>query len=282
MTYYLGLDAGGSTCRVRVVDAKGVIIGEGRGGPANARIGLGPLLAVLGDTIRASLGDLQPSAVKAGFGIAGLNRPGIRAALEANAFGFAALRIESDGHIACLGAHNGQDGGIVIVGTGSIALIKQGADFTSVGGHGFPISGEGSGASIGLRAVTWLYRVMDGRVPHDALFEPLLAAIGGTKEASYVWVDHAQPHDYAQLAPIVLESARQGGVAAQALMVHAALDIGDLIEATFALGAQRCSLIGGLAEPILTYLPAALATRLSQPLADPLTGALMLAKGPRR
>ena len=278
MIYYLGLDAGGSTCRVRIVDAQGAVVGEAKGGPANARIGMDALLHVLHDTTQSALGDIAPDLVSAGFGIAGVNRPGIRDALAEYAFGFASLRVESDGHIACLGAHDGDDGAIVIVGTGSIGIIKRGDEFTSIGGHGFPISGEGSGAYIGLRAVTWLYRVMDGRALREPMFELLLAAIGGTKEASYLWVDQAQPNDYAKLAPIVLACADKGEQGAQDIMRLSGNDIGELIQAVLAQGASNCSLIGGLGEAISAYLPGPLAARLTPAMSDPLSGAIMLAK----
>ena len=45
MSYFLGIDAGGSNCRARLIAADGTVIGTGQGGTANARIGLEPLYA---------------------------------------------------------------------------------------------------------------------------------------------------------------------------------------------------------------------------------------------
>jgi len=56
------------------------------------------------------------------MGIAGINRIGAKEALLAKGFPFASVIINTDGVIANIGAHGGQDGGIVIIGTGSIAL----------------------------------------------------------------------------------------------------------------------------------------------------------------
>jgi hypothetical protein len=50
MTYFLGIDAGGSNCRARLIDAAGATIGEGRSGTANARIGIDALYDTLKDT----------------------------------------------------------------------------------------------------------------------------------------------------------------------------------------------------------------------------------------
>ena len=37
---YLGIDGGGSTCRARLSDAQGSVVGEGFAGPANFRLGV--------------------------------------------------------------------------------------------------------------------------------------------------------------------------------------------------------------------------------------------------
>ena len=37
--YFLGIDAGGTKCRARLVNAKGDILGHGLSGPANVRVG---------------------------------------------------------------------------------------------------------------------------------------------------------------------------------------------------------------------------------------------------
>ncbi|RZM12110.1 MAG: hypothetical protein EOP67_66250, partial [Sphingomonas sp.] len=95
MIHYLGIDAGGSNCRARLIDARGVVVGEGRSGPANARIGIEALYATLMETAdtaiaEAGLSDEARGAIRAGMGIAGITRLGMREALEALDFGFAA------------------------------------------------------------------------------------------------------------------------------------------------------------------------------------------------
>src|SRR3546814_4616242 len=57
----------------------------------------------------------------------------------------------------------GGDGAILILGTGSVGLIKRGEDSLSIGGYGFPISDEGSGAALGLSAIRHALRTLDGR-----------------------------------------------------------------------------------------------------------------------
>ena len=66
--------------------------------------------------------------------------------------------------IACLGAHGGRDGGIVIAGTGSVGLAMVNGREFRIGGYGFPISDEGSGAEIGLHAIRLALRAHDKRI----------------------------------------------------------------------------------------------------------------------
>ena len=91
------------------------------------------------------------SRIHAAVGVAGIRRKGVQEQFTALPHPFASLRFVSDGLIACLGAHRGKDGGIVIVGTGSIGIARVKGNDLSVGGYGFPISDEGSGADLGLR-----------------------------------------------------------------------------------------------------------------------------------
>src|SRR3546814_2413586 len=77
------------------------------------------------------------------MGIAGINRMGMKQQIQALDFPFANVQLTSDSIIANLGAHMGGDGAILILGTGSVGLIKRGEDSLSIGGYGFPISDEG-------------------------------------------------------------------------------------------------------------------------------------------
>ena len=50
--FFLGVDAGGSHCRSRLVDANGRVLAEAQAGPANAGLGLIALHATLRDYAR--------------------------------------------------------------------------------------------------------------------------------------------------------------------------------------------------------------------------------------
>ncbi|MFT4196401.1 MAG: BadF/BadG/BcrA/BcrD ATPase family protein [Pseudoxanthomonas sp.] len=282
MTFYLGIDAGGSHCRCRLVDARGATLGTGQAGTANARIGLDRLYATLKDVTdqaitAAGLDSMQVSRIHAGMGIAGISRPGVRQALQAFDFPFARVAYETDAYVANLGAHAGADGAILILGTGSIAQLRLGDTSFTLGGYGFPISDEGSGAALGLSAVRHALRALDGRTRATPLSTAVIERFGHDAALAIAWMDRATPKDYASFAPLVMDHAEADDVIARAIVEDAARHVERFIETIFERGAPRCALVGGLAGRIKPWLRARTVARLSEPLGDPLTGALHLA-----
>src|SRR5258706_9449997 len=109
METYLGIDAGGSHTRARLVSRRGDIIGTGEAGPANTPAGVAVALLAVEDAYSQALAQagLTPAGIAsghAGLGIAGLNRRGVLAGLQAHAFPFRSIRFASDAAIANLGA----------------------------------------------------------------------------------------------------------------------------------------------------------------------------------
>jgi glucosamine kinase len=279
---FLGLDAGGTACRARLVDASGLVFGEGHAGPGQARLGVeasfDAMLTAAREAWRAAgLGPLDFARLQVGAGIAGIERVGVADLFAARPHPFASLTISGDGAIACLGAHGGEDGGIVVAGTGSIAFGLLDERSLRFGGYGFPGSDEGSGARIGLLAVEAAFRAADGRLSGSVLAEAVLARVGGEAHALTRWCDGASATDYATLAPLVVEAAGQGDRTADAILRGAAQAIGDLVDTLRDAGCERVALTGGLAAALMPLLPEGLAETLDEPLGDPLDGALILA-----
>ncbi|WP_159981471.1 MULTISPECIES: BadF/BadG/BcrA/BcrD ATPase family protein [unclassified Novosphingobium] len=282
MTYFLGIDAGGSNCRARLINAAGAVIGHGKSGTANARIGMDALYETLKDTAdqavaEAGLTTAQRAQIHAGMGIAGMTRPGVREALEALDFGFASAAYSTDALIANLGAHGGQDGAILIIGTGSAAQVRlNGEDFT-IGGYGFPISDEGSGAALGLSAMRHALRALDGRTRKTPLSAAVTERFDHDTVRAIAWMDHASPRDYGTFAPLVMDYAEADDAIARSIVEHAAGHIERFIETIFERGATRCTLVGGLAPRMSRWLRWRTVEKLSDPLGDSLDGAMRLA-----
>ncbi len=64
-------------------------------------------------------------------------------------FPFASVRLTSDAFGACLGAFGGEEGAILIAGTGSAGLIYRHGQLHTCSGRGFSISDLGGGAWLG-------------------------------------------------------------------------------------------------------------------------------------
>lgn len=285
--FFLGVDAGGSTCRCRLVDATGRLLATAQAGPANAGLGLQALYATLldvaGQAIRAAgLDATQVAGTRAAMGIAGISRPGVRAALDDFAFPFASTVFDTDAAIANLGAHGGEDGAVLIIGTGSVAQVRVRGQNFRIGGYGFPISDEGSGAALGLSAMRHALRALDGRTRATPLSTAVTERFGHDTARAIAWMDQATPRDYGSFAPLVLDYAEADDTIARSIVEDAVGHIERFIETIFERGATRCALLGGLSAKMRPWLRARTVARLSEPLGDALSGALYLAGLPAR
>lgn len=285
MTYYLGVDAGGTASKSRLTDAEGRILGRGKAGPANTRIGIEALHDTLNDVCAQALreaGIAEPdyANIRVGMGIAGINRMGMKPQIQALHFPFAHVQFSSDAVVANLGAHLGGDGAILILGTGSVGLVKRGEDSFSIGGYGFPISDEGSGAALGLSAIRHALRALDGRTRPTPLSQAITKEFDHAIPRVIAWMDDAAPGDYASFAPLVMDYAENGDEIALSIVREAAQHVERFIETIIARGATRCVLMGGLAERMKPWLRARIVAKLQEPLGDALDGALILAGRP--
>lgn len=279
----LGVDGGATTCRARIVDGKGDTLGEGRAGTANPRYGLAAAFAEILTATGLALTDagLPGSAIAslhAGLGLAGTGQRRDREAVLAHPHPFAALALETDAHVACLGAHGGRDGAILILGTGSCGWAILAGQPHRIGGLGFPISDHGSGAWLGLSTIRRAILAHDGVEPATPLSKAVMGRFDDDTDAAVLWQSTAQPKDYAALAPLVIEHAAAGDPLATALMQAAADEAALLAEALLATGAARLVLMGGLAPHLQPWLSAGLQAKIVDPEGDALDGAILLAR----
>ncbi len=285
MNLFLGVDAGGTASKARLTDEHGTELGTGRAGPANTRAGIDVIHATLLDvcmqaTRAAGLVDGDIGNIRCGMGIAGITRMGMKSQIQALSFPFANVQFTSDAMIANLGAHMGGDGAILILGTGSVGLVKRGEDSFSIGGYGFPISDEGSGAALGLSAIRHALRALDGRTKPSPLSQAITKRFSHAIPQVIAWMDDAAPGDYASFAPLVMDYADNGDEIALSIVRDAALHVERFVETIISRGAPRCVLMGGLAERMKPWLRVRIAAQLQDPLGDALDGALILAGRP--
>ena len=281
---FIGIDGGGTGTRARIADGEGRVLGAGTAAPAAVRLGIDHALAAVQDAARAAAADagLPADAIAdmhAVVGVAGIGRRlGAIEKLKARSHPFRTVQYESDATIACLGAHGGRDGGIVIIGTGSVGLALLNGGEIRAGGYGFPISDEGSGADLGLRAIRLALRAHDGRIRATKLTREVMARFGDDPFEAVAWADRATATDYAELAPLIMDHAESGDHVARHVLKYAAQEIDGLARRLLARGAPRIALLGGLAERMVPFLAADVRERLVPSEGDALDGALALAR----
>jgi glucosamine kinase len=79
--FYIGVDGGGTSCRARIEDAEGRLLGQGADGPAATRIGADRSMqavrtASMAAAIDAGLLPIALADTIAGVGLAGIDRKG--------------------------------------------------------------------------------------------------------------------------------------------------------------------------------------------------------------
>jgi glucosamine kinase len=280
---FIGVDGGGTGCRARIEDAEGCLLGTGIAGPAALRIGVDRALAEVEKACRvaleeAGLGSNALSSVHAAVGLAGVGRKGVLEQLVQRPHPFRSVVYVHDATIACIGAHGARDGGIVIVGTGSIGFAVVGGHEFRVGGYGFPISDEGSGADLGLHAIRMALRAYDKRAVDTSLTRDVMMRFHDDPFEAVAWMDHATATDYAIFAPLVMRHADAGDPVARRIVRDAAEQIDELVRRLFECSASRIALLGGLASSLQPWLAPDVQRRLVPVEGDAVDGALHLAR----
>lgn len=280
---FIGVDGGGTGCRARIEDAEGCVLGTGIAGPAALRLGGDRALAEVEKACCAAIAEAglasnSLGSVHAAVGLAGVGRKGALEQLMQLPHPFRSVVYAHDATIACMGAHGARDGGIVIVGTGSVGFALVGGCEVRVGGYGFPISDEGSGADLGLQAIRLSLRAYDERAMGASLTREVMTRFNNEPFEAVAWMDHATATDYAAFAPLVIRHADAGDPIARRIVRDAAEQIDELARRLSECGAPRVALLGGLASSMQPWLAPDVQRRLVPAEGDAVDGALRLAR----
>jgi glucosamine kinase len=280
---FAGVDGGGTGCRARIEDGTGRFLGSGIAGPATLRLGVDRALVEIEKACRVALEEAgldgnALSSVHAGVGLAGVGRKGALEQLVLRPHPFRSVVYAHDATIACIGAHRARDGGIVIVGTGSVGFAVVGGREVRVGGYGFPISDEGSGADLGLHAIRQALLAYDERILGTSLTREVMLRFHNDPFEAVAWMDRATATDYATFAPLVMRHADTGDPVARRIVREAAEHIDELVRRLSDSGASRVALLGGLASSMQPWLAPDVQRRLVPVEGDAVDGALHLVR----
>jgi N-acetylglucosamine kinase-like BadF-type ATPase len=240
VSYYLGIDGGGSKTTCAVGDET-ALLATVTTGPSNIiRVGESRARESLHDAIRqaCATAHIDPAQIdRACIGVAGTARQEVSGAVRKIVADLIPAKIEvvGDMEIAMEAAFGEGPGVIVIAGTGSIAYGRDARGRTArAGGWGFAVSDEGSAHWIGRAAVAGLLRAIDaGDLADPSMAEttPLFGAIKETWNLQSIdeLVRKANSNpDFAVLFPAVLAAADAGDVFAQRVLTLAADELAQL------------------------------------------------------
>jgi len=282
-TLLVGVDGGGTRCRARLCAASGARLADAVTGPANIRLGFKPAMIAVMSAIeqcleQAGFSRRDLDRITACLALAGASEPTQLALARRNKYPFAQTILVTDAQAACVGAHRGDDGGVIIVGTGTIGWGERKGGQVRIGGWGLPVSDEGSGAWLGCEALRHVLWAHDGRVPWTGLLDELFNHFRREPHAIVRWTTRASPRDYGSFAPLVVSHASKQDPVAIELMQRAAGHIDALAARLLAADVRPLALVGGLAEVMAQWVSPDTRMHLIQPAGDALDGAIALAR----
>jgi N-acetylglucosamine kinase-like BadF-type ATPase len=223
MSYYIGLDGGGTKTKCLITDENLNVLHQCTGGPSNfLMIGTDEVSLTLYKLIYECIETAKCKADEIAAIVIGTTGAGRRTdaeKLENDFINFVNsknmrlnnFRVESDARIALEGAFPGSPGAILIAGTGSIMFGKdRNGNVHRVGGFGRFIGDEGSGYDIGRRGLIAVAKDMDGRGLKTSLTKLLNEKFNIDDVSSLITEIYKNKFDIASVAPLVTESAENG------------------------------------------------------------------------
>jgi N-acetylglucosamine kinase-like BadF-type ATPase len=309
MTYFLGVDGGGSKTAALVTDENGKPLGRGLAGGSNhLRVGIETATRNIERAVNIALVEAGIAIREIEYaycGIAGSDHP------EHHERVVEALRIffprgnfivDTDARIALTGAVGFSDGVVIIAGTGSVSFGRNAAgEEARAGGWGPTLGDEGSGYAIARDGLSAIVRAHDGRGPATKMTELLcfdygLCDPGDLPRMVYAATTHTD--DIARYGKLVIEAAGSGDEVAREILTRAGHELGECVVAV----ARKLNLtgkefpvayVGGafnagelLFQPMREVIGAAAPhAKIIRPLRAPTEGAAMMAiraaKNPR-
>ncbi|MFN7900862.1 MAG: N-acetylglucosamine kinase [Synechococcaceae cyanobacterium] len=304
-----GFDAGQTHTRCRLADAAdGRILAEGEG-PGVCHLAAADGAEHFRQALRQSQADARqraaelPPLLAAAVGASGIEqgtavqRQGVELAAEALGLPLAMVAVTGDERTALRGAFPDGPGVVVISGTGTIAVGRDGKGRDHrCGGWGWLLDGAGSAMDIGRDGLSLSLEMADGRQPDTPLRQALWqgldldpAATDAPQRLKALVVQPSfGPAGFARLAPVVERQAALGDAWALAILERSAAALAAMAGAVadqLELAAPPVCALGGAIEHLVCFrrcfqealaerLPA---SRMARAQGDALSGALALA-----
>jgi N-acetylglucosamine kinase-like BadF-type ATPase len=302
MNYLLGFECGATKTECALADIEGNILCCKTGGAAN------PLVFGVDKVTETILNLIEDLKLKVPFeypdlysivvGAAGAGREDDAAKLRnalnekfiARRINLKSLLVTGDAQIALEGAFPKKPGCILIAGTGSIIYGKdENGNFYRAGGFGRIIGDEGSGYSIGKKALQQLSKYFDGRNKRSKLIDLIEDNYHITSQDNLIAKVHKENFDIASIAKTVIAAAETGDEPAikilheesDELLLHINTMINkiNIKELPVAFGGSLLTNINYFSNLLKEKIGASFhSVKIVTPMLTPLEGAILLAK----
>lgn len=279
--YLIGVDGGGTGTRIIVAGLNQQILASAEGAPSALGQGIEKAWRAIMDTLalafsKSNLPVPMLSECAIGLGLSGANNIIWKNEFYLRNPGFKKILIDTDGFTTLMGAHGGNPGVIVAVGTGSVGMVlNKNGERKNVSGWGFPAGDEASGAWLGLQAASLTQKAIDGRRPHSSLTDAVQRFCGRTSDEFLAWLGEARQNAFAKLAPLVFQAAINDAEAKQ-LLIKAGEEIAIMVRTLDPKSEYPLSICGRLGEALIPYLPDDIKKRNQNAKGDSTVGALTM------
>jgi N-acetylglucosamine kinase-like BadF-type ATPase len=231
MSYFLGIDGGGTKTDCVLLDSQGQVLRRSQGGPSNPlRSGYTRAwFSVSGaaDTVlaRQSLKATDIRGICGGFG--GAARPAVAKRMSVfleRSFPKAEVKVTSDIEIALAAAVEKGVGVVLIAGTGSVAYGRNAHGKTvRAGGWGPWLGDQGSAFDIGRSALTAVRRHEDGLGPATELSDRVFKNLEWRNWGTLIEHIAKNPDEvFPRVYPLVARAAQHGDEVSRKILDSAA------------------------------------------------------------
>jgi glucosamine kinase len=281
-SFVIGCDGGGTGCRVAIADARGRVLAQATGGPANVTSDFDLAIASLRSALSqaaANMGLCLPDLMGgvAHLGLAGV-QSGQDSARVAAEFPFTKIAVTEDRVTAVEGALGSADGVLLALGTGTIIAGRRGGRSVRIGGWGLQLSDDASGAWLGRALLQRVLLAHDGMEAFSPLTEACFARFGHDPRGMIAFAATARPADYAGFAPDVVAAAQAGDAVGAALMQHGADYLARALEVVGFTAPDVLCLSGGVGPHYARFLPKHVQRAIVAPKGQGVDGAVRLAQ----
>ena len=280
-TLLIGVDGGGTGCRVALGYLSTGVLCEAAGGAANVSTDLEGALQHIKDAVARAISELGLNLsvlqkVRAHVGVAGLMSQDV-AQIMYDQLSYKNNVITDDRPTTVMGALDGADGLVAAIGTGTFLASRRDQDQSYIGGWGFHLADQGSGAWLARNTLSQALLCYDKVRAHTDLTRQILKQFNNNPVEISTFAAKASPAEFGSLCPMVVQAAEVGDEIAQELMNKGADYIVSGLNALDMRADEMLILTGGVGKYYTSYLQGRLSNSIQKPKNTTVQGAFKLA-----